>query len=136
MGQIHESGVHLEIVNLMVTTLNDDMNDVRRMCQWIRDSLSAEVPLHFTRFSPSYKLTSLPRTPVETLESAAGIADEEGLQYVYIGNLPGHKRNSTFCPGCGKRIIKRVHFSVLSLDVEKGRCRFCGHPIPGVWRDA
>ncbi len=136
LTQVHESGVHLEIVNLVVPTLNDNMSDIRRMCQWIRDTLSAEVPLHFTRFSPSYKLTGLPRTPVKTLESAAGIADEEGLQYVYIGNLPGHRRNSTFCPACGKRIIKRRHFSVLSLDVEKGRCRFCGHRIPGVWRDA
>ncbi len=136
LKQVHESGVHLEIVNLVIPTLNDDLGDIRRMCRWICDTLSAEVPLHFTRFSPSYKLTSLPRTPVETLESAAGIADEEGLQYVYIGNLPGHKRNSTFCPACGRKIITRVHFSVSSLDVEKGRCRFCGHRIPGVWRDA
>ena len=79
---------------------------------------------------------SLPPTPIETLESAAHIADEEGLQYVYIGNYPGHERNSTFCPECGEKIIERVHFAVLSLNVEKGKCRFCGHSIPGVWRDA
>jgi pyruvate formate lyase activating enzyme len=133
LGQIHESGVHLEIVNLMVTTLNDDLDDVRRMCQWIRDTLSDEVPLHFTRFFPAYKLTSLPPTPVETLESAAQIADEEGLQYVYVGNVPGHERNSTFCPTCGAKIIDRKHFSVRSLDVVKGRCVFCDHSIPGVW---
>ena len=136
LEQIHHSGVHLEIVNLVVTTLNDNLDDIRRMCQWIRDTLSDEVPLHFTRFFPAYKLTSLPPTPIETLESAAHIADEEGLQYVYIGNYPGHERNSTFCPECGEKIIERVHFSVLSLNVEKGKCRFCGHSIPGVWRDA
>jgi pyruvate formate lyase activating enzyme len=136
LKQIHRNGVHLEIVNLVIPTLNDDFDDIRRMCQWIGDTLSDEVPLHFTRFSPAYKLTSLPHTPIETLEHAAGIADEEGLQYVYIGNVPGHKRNSTFCPACGEKIISRTHFSVLSLDVEKGRCRFCGHRIPGVWRDA
>lgn len=136
LTQIYQAGVHLEIVNLVIPTLNDDLDDVRRMCQWIRDTLSDEVPLHLNRFSPAYKLTSLPRTPIETLESAAGIADEEGLQYVYIGNVPGHRRNSTFCPNCGEKIISRIHFSPLSLDVEKGRCRFCGHGIPGVWRDS
>ncbi|HAL61289.1 MAG TPA: AmmeMemoRadiSam system radical SAM enzyme [Chloroflexi bacterium] len=136
LQQIHQSGVHLEIVNLVVTTLNDDMDDIWRMCQWIRHTLSDEVPLHFTRFFPAYKLTSLPPTPVETLESAAHIADEEGLQYVYIGNCPGHVRNSTFCPECGENIIARLHFAVLSLDVEKGKCRFCGHTIPGIWWDA
>ncbi len=73
---------------------------------------------------------------MEALEGAARSADDAGLQYVYIGNVPGHERNSTFCPACGEKVITRVHFSVLSLDVEKGRCRFCGHQIPGVWREA
>ena len=136
LQQIHQNGVHLEIVNLMVTTLNDDMDDVRRMCQWIRDTLSREVPLHFTRFFPAYKLTSLPPTPIETLESAAHIADEEGLKYVYIGNVPGHERNNTFCPECGETIIDRVHFSVMSLNIVGGKCSFCGHEIPGIWWDA
>lgn len=135
LKQIHQSGRHLEIVNLLIPTLNDDMDDVRRMCGWIGGNLSREVPVHFTRFHPAYKLTSLPPTPLETLEAAAQIADEEGLQYVYIGNYPGHERNSTFCPGCGDKIISRVHFSVLSLDVEQGRCRFCGQDIPGIWWD-
>jgi pyruvate formate lyase activating enzyme len=136
LQQIHRSGRHLEIVNLIVPTLNDDVDDVRRMCEWIGDTLSPEVPLHFTRFHPAYKLPSLPPTPLETLESATRIADEQGLQYVYLGNYPGHERNSTFCPACGEKIIERVHFSVLSLDVEKGNCRFCGQKIPGIWWDA
>lgn len=136
LQQIHQSGVHLEIVNLVVTTLNDDADDIRRMCRWIRDTLGDEVPLHFTRFHPAYRLTSLPPTPLETLERAVQVADAEGLQYVYIGNYPGHERNSTFCPACGEKIIGRVHFAVLSLDVEEGKCRFCGHRIPGIWWDA
>jgi len=135
LQQIHQSGVHLEIVNLVVPTLNDDLNDIRRMCRWIRDTLSDDVPLHFTRFFPAYKLTKLLPTPIETLEDAAHIADEEGLQYVYVGNCPGHERNSTFCPECGEMIIGRRHFAVLSLDVVGGKCGFCGHSIPGVWRD-
>jgi pyruvate formate lyase activating enzyme len=133
LQQIHGGGKHLEIVNLMIPTLNDEPDDVRRMVRWIRDTLSAEVPLHFTRFHPAYKLTSLPPTPVETLEGAARIAEEEGLQYVYVGNVPGHERNSTFCPACGEKIVSRVHFVVLSLDVVEGKCRFCAHPIPGIW---
>jgi pyruvate formate lyase activating enzyme len=136
LQQIHQSGVHLEIVNLVVTTLNDDADDIRRMCRWIRDTLSDEVPLHFTRFHPAYRLTSLPPTPLEALERAVQVADAEGLQYVYIGNYPGHERNSTFCPACGEMIVGRVHFAVLSLDVEEGKCRFCGHRIPGIWWDA
>jgi pyruvate formate lyase activating enzyme len=133
LKQIHNSGSHLEIVNLVVTTLNDDMDDIRSMCQWIGETLSDEVPLHFTRFFPAYQLTSLPATPIETLEQAAQVADEQGLKYVYIGNVPGHERNSTFCPQCGEKIIERVHFAVTSLDVIDGNCRFCGHKIPGIW---
>jgi pyruvate formate lyase activating enzyme len=83
----------------------------------------------------SGKLTNLRPTPIDTLESAAQIADGEGLQYVYIGNCPGRERNSTYCPACGETIIERSHFSVLSLDVEEGKCRFCGHSIPGIWWD-
>jgi len=135
LENIRKAGKHLEIVNLVIPTKNDDLDDIRQMCVWIKENLGDEVPLHFTRFSPAYKLTNLPPTPVETLEEAAGIADEEGLQYVYVGNVPGHERNSTFCPQCGERIIHRVHFSVLSLDVESGKCRFCGHEIPGIWWD-
>jgi pyruvate formate lyase activating enzyme len=136
LGQVHRSGVHLEIVNLVIPTLNDSPDDIRRMCRWICDNLSIEVPLHFTRFFPNYKLTSLPPTPIETLENAARIADEEGLHYVYVGNCPGHERNSTFCPQCGRRIVERVHFGVVSLDMQEGKCRFCGHSIPGIWCDA
>ena len=136
LQQIQHSGTHLEIVNLVIPTLNDDLEDIRRMCQWIRDTLSAEVPLHLNRFFPHYKLNGLPPTPVETLESAAHVAGEEGLQYVYVGNCPGHERNSTFCPACQRKIIDRTHFSVISLDVQAGQCRFCGHTIPGIWRDA
>ena len=75
----------------------------------------------------------LPATPVETLEAAVAIADEVGLHYVYLGNVPGHERNSTFCPSCKVRIIPRLHFTVIANDVVNGKCRFCGHPIPGIW---
>jgi pyruvate formate lyase activating enzyme len=135
LENIRKVGKHLEIVNLVIPTKNDDLADIRRMCVWIKENLGDQVPLHFTRFSPAYRLTNLPSTPIETLEAAAAIADEEGLQYVYLGNVPGHERNSTFCPQCGERIIHRMHFSVLSTEIEGGKCRFCGHEIPGIWWD-
>ncbi len=130
---IKEESKWLEIVNLLIPTLNDTPEDIERMCLWIKDNLGADTPLHFSRFFPNYRLTHLPATPVATLEEAYRIGKTAGLNYVTIGNLPGHKNNSTFCPSCGRSIISRRHFSVLSNDVVEGRCRFCGHPVPGIW---
>ena len=130
---IKKKGIWLEIVNLHIPTLNDDPQDVRRMCGWIKENLGKDVPLHFSRFSPAYQLTTLPATPIKKLEKAHKIAKEVGLEYVTIGNVPGHKYNSTFCPECGKRLIHRIHFHVLSNKIKDGKCRFCGHHIPGIW---
>jgi pyruvate formate lyase activating enzyme len=130
---VKKSGKHLELVHLIIPTLNDDPDDMRRMCEWTAENLGDQVPVHFIRFFPAYKLQRLPPTPVETLEQAVAIADDVGLQYVYIGNVPSHERNSTFCPNCGRCIVERVYFFAISLDVEDGKCRFCGHPIPGMW---
>jgi pyruvate formate lyase activating enzyme len=130
---VTRAGTHLELVHLIVPTLNDDPDDIQRMCKWTAEHLGNQVPVHFIRFFPAYKLQRLHPTPVETLEQAITIADDVGLQYVYIGNVPSHERNSTFCPNCRKRIIERAYFFVTSLDMEGGKCRFCGHVIPGVW---
>jgi len=130
---IRGAGKHLEIVNLVIPTLNDNLDDIRRMCAWIKANLGRDVPLHFTRFFPAYRLQRLPSTPVETLEAAAQIADAEGLEYVYIGNMPGHRRNSTFCPRCGETLIKRVHFSVLEMRLDHSKCPTCSHEVPGIW---
>jgi pyruvate formate lyase activating enzyme len=130
---IKEEGIWVEIVNLVIPTMNDDPEDIRRMCEWIKENLGSDVPLHFSRFSPAYRLTNLPPTPVETLEMAHRIAKGVGLDYVTIGNVPGHINNSTFCPKCEKRLIHRVHFQVLKNEIKDGRCKFCGHSIPGIW---
>ncbi|MDP2961073.1 MAG: hypothetical protein Q8N71_06580 [candidate division Zixibacteria bacterium] len=103
------------------------------MCIWIRNHLGKDTPVHFNRFFPQYKLTNLPPTPLEILENTYRIAKGEGLEYVYIGNVPGHEMNSTFCPRCKKRIIYRTHFLVSSQEVKEGKCRFCGYPIKGIW---
>ncbi|MGD2279459.1 MAG: AmmeMemoRadiSam system radical SAM enzyme [Candidatus Omnitrophota bacterium] len=130
---IKKEGVWLEIVNLLIPTMNDDPRDVRKMCEWIKDNLGKEVPLHFSRFYPAYKLTNLHPTPVRALDEAHRIASDVGLEYVTIGNVPGHKYNSTYCPNCKQRLIHRYHFKVFSNNVQNGKCRFCGHPIPGIW---
>jgi len=130
---IKREGKWLEIVNLMLPTLNDDMTTVQEMCNWIRENLGADVPLHFTRFFPAYRMTHLLPTPVKTLESAREVAVKEGLQFVYIGNVPAHRYNSTFCPKCDRLIIGRLHFSVMTVEIRKGKCRFCGYPISGLW---
>jgi len=127
------SALHLEVVNLIIPGHNENLHQIRAMCRWIRDHLGDETPVHFNRFVPAYKLTHLPPTPAETLDSAASVADEEGLKYVYIGNMPGHERNSTFCPSCGKRLIHRTHFQVLSMEIQEGSCPQCGEEIPGIW---
>lgn len=124
----------LEIVNLLIPTLNDKYEDIRQMCLWIKENLGANVPLHFSRFFPNYKLTNISPTPVKTLETAHYIARDVGLKFVTIGNLPGHKFNSTFCPKCNKLLIHRIHFEVREINIIDGKCKYCKLPIPGIWK--
>ena len=131
---LKEEEVWFEITNLIIPTFNDDPEQIREMCIWIRENLGKDIPVHFSRFFPAYRLTRIPPTPIETLEKAIEIATEEGLEYITIGNVPGHDANSTFCPNCGEVLIQRVHFHVLANNIEDGKCRSCNHPIPGIWR--
>ena len=125
--------VHLEITNLMIPTKNDDMNVVREMCLWIAKELGPDTPVHFSRFYPLYKLKSLPATPVSTLEKARSVAMAAGLEYVYIGNVPGHEGENTFCPKCKKMVIRRTGYVVGEVNLKEGKCKFCGRPIAGIW---
>ncbi|MFQ6013953.1 MAG: AmmeMemoRadiSam system radical SAM enzyme [Anaerolineae bacterium] len=133
MKTIQKEGVHLEIVNLVVPTLNDSEDALRGLCRWIMDNLGPDVPTHLNRFHPQYKLKNLPPTPVETLERAHDIAKEEGINYAYIGNVPGHPANHTYCANCGNLLIYRMGFAVMQYHLVNGKCKFCGNPIPGVW---
>ena len=130
---IYESGIHLEIVNLVVPTLNDSLEQLRTLARWVAHDLSPDIPLHFSRFHPQYKLTNLPPTPVETLDQAWEIAREEGMRFVYVGNVPGHPANHTICPSCGQQIVVRQGFQVQAYHIENGSCAYCGEPITGVW---
>ncbi len=129
-----QEGVFVEITNLIVPTLNDDEGGIRRMCAWIAETLGDRVPLHFSRFTPMYQLQGLPPTPVAVLERAAEIAAEEGLKYVYIGNVPGSRLESTWCPSCGRVLVRRTGYRVGELNLAGGRCKFCEEAIPGVWK--
>lgn len=130
---IREEGVHLEIVNLVVPTLNDKETEQQEMVRWIVENLGPLVPLHFNRFLPQYRLTALPPTPLETLERARAIAMDEGMPYVYIGNVGAHPAESTYCGRCHRLIIQRHGVLVLANHIVDGKCAFCGAPIPGVW---
>ena len=132
---LRRKGIHLELVNLMIPTKNDDMETVRKMCLWIKAELGPDVPIHFTRFYPMYKLRNLPPTPVETLERAREVALSVGLEYVYIGNVPGHEGENTYCPRCKKVLIARRGYFILANNVIRGRCKFCGKEIPGIWQE-
>jgi len=104
------------------------------MCGWIVKELGDDVPLHFSRFSPRYKLKSLYPTPAATLKKAAEVAKQVGLKYVYIGNVPGQKGEDTICPQCGRVVVDRSGYRVNALFISDGHCQFCQQKIAGVWQ--
>lgn len=130
---LKQEGVHLEITNLVVPGYNDDDESIIKMCLWIKDNLGPDTPLHFSRFHPEYKLLGVILTPIETLERARQIARDCGLKYVYIGNVPAHPGENTYCPRCQKPLIKRSGFIITEINLINGKCRFCGEKIDGVW---
>jgi len=133
---LKELGIWTEIVVLVIPTLNDDDASNREMFRWIRGELGPDVPVHLSRFHPTYKIQNLPRTPVATLERLHALARAEGINYVYIGNAQGHPTESTHCPDCGHKVIERFGYVIGKIDLEEGCCKKCRHPIPGVWESA
>jgi pyruvate formate lyase activating enzyme len=128
-----EEGVWLEITNLVIPSWSDNLEMIRKMCEWLAENGLQDCPLHFSRFNPLYKLNQLPMTPVSTLERAREIALKAGLRYVYIGNVPAHWGENTYCHKCGKLIIERRGFAILANHLTSGKCEYCGEAIPGVW---
>ena len=125
--------VWLEITNLVIPSWTDDFEMIKNMCEWLVSNGFAEYPLHFNRFFPLYKLTQLPSTPIATLLKARNIAIMAGCKYVYVGNVPEIGMENTNCPQCKKMLIERKGFAILSNNVLKGKCGFCGYGIHGVW---
>ncbi len=130
---IRKLGVWNEIVYLVIPTLNDTDEQFRGVARWMKSDLGLDVPVHFTRFHPDYLLKNLPPTPLASLERAKAIADAEGLHYVYIGNVPGHPAENTYCPRCRKPVVERAGFTIRSMRIKKGACQHCGQSIAGVW---
>ena len=131
--QIAKSRVHLEIVNLVVPTLNDSDKMLQGLIDWISGEVGSDVPVHFTRFHPDYQLLNLPPTPITTLERAREMALAKGMHYPYVGNVPGHAGNHTYCPKCKKVVVERQGFFVTQMNIKDGRCKFCKQKIAGVW---
>lgn len=130
---IAASNVWLEIVYLVIPTLNDSAGELRAVSRWIMKEVGPDVPVHFSRFYPQYLVKNLPPTPTSTLEKAHHIAREEGLRYVYIGNVPGHRAESTYCHQCKNTIINRIGYEIREIHLKEGRCPKCETPIPGIW---
>ena len=130
---MRQQNIWTEIVYLMVPTLNDSEEEISNLCKWIKEYLGNEVPVHFTRFHPQYLIKNLPPTPVKTLEMAKSIADGTGLHYVYIGNVPGHPAENTYCPVCKKSLITRTGYIIRDINISDHRCGFCKTEIAGIW---
>jgi pyruvate formate lyase activating enzyme len=128
-----DMGVWLEITNLVVPTWTDDPEQIRKMCRWLSDNGFKKVPIHFSRFYPTYKLEQLPPTPVDILNKAVQIAAEEGLTYIYTGNVPGNEVSDTKCPGCGNILIVRQGYTITTNNITGGKCNKCNRSIDGVW---
>lgn len=127
-------GKWLEIVYLVIPTVNDDPALISSMARWLVRAAGPYVPLHFSRFFPAYRLKNLPPTPIETLRRCRHLARQEGLKFVYVGNVPGSEAASTYCYSCGQTVIAREGYRILSYNLKPdGSCRFCGTRIHGLW---
>jgi len=128
-----EKGMWVELTNLVVPTYNDTTEDFSKLCDWVVENVGVEIPLHFSKFWPMFQLKNLPPTPVEVLTHARKIAMSKGIQYAYVGNVPGHEGNNTYCPVCKNIVIARRGYMILGYNLVGGRCKFCNHAIPGRW---
>ncbi|UCG16411.1 MAG: AmmeMemoRadiSam system radical SAM enzyme [Phycisphaerales bacterium] len=130
---LKDIGIWFELVVLIIPTLNDSSDEIRRMSRWVVKHLGPDVPMHFTRFHPTYRMTNLPRTPVSTIERCRQVAFDAGVHYAYAGNVAMHPGENTYCHGCRHELIRRVGMQTASNRLKDGKCPKCGTAIPGVW---
>ena len=123
--------IHVEITDLIVPQVGDDLDSARHLCRFVYDELGPDTPIHFLRFHPDYKMMEFGLTPVETLEKHHAIAKSEGLKYAYIGNVPGHPLEHTYCPECKNIAIERYGYNIGSWNLDNNNCcNKCGYPLP------
>lgn len=128
-----ELGIWIEVTTLIIPTLNDSEEELRRIAEFLRD-LSEEIPWHISRFYPAYKLIDLQPTPVKIIRKAREIGLETGLKYVYEGNVPGEGED-TYCHSCGRLLIHRYGYRILSNEIKDSKCPYCDAEIHGIWTD-
>jgi len=131
LKEMKKNDIHIEITNLVVPKTGDSIERIKELAAWIRDALGKDTPFHLLRFHPDYQLTTIPSTPIKTLEKAYAAVKEAGLNYVYMGNVPGHPYENTYCPNCNELLIKRFSFEITKWNLTKDmRCPTCGQEIP------
>ncbi len=128
----HKLGIWIEVTTLVIPGQNDSEDELGNIARFIRDT-SPDIPWHVTAFHPDYKMTDVPATSRESLLKAVRIGREEGLKFVYVGNIIDEENSSTYCPKCKSLLIKRNGYHVSAEGMEKGKCAKCGESIPGVW---
>ena len=121
--------MHVEIVTNIIPKMNDDDEQLRSIAKWIKNELGADTPWHVTRFIPYLEFSEHDPTSLEILERAHAIGMNEGLNHVYIGNVPGNPNESTYCSKCANMVIERQGYEIISFDIEKGKCKICNTPI-------
>lgn len=125
-------GIWVEVTTLLIPTLNDDLGEVRELARFIKNDLGKETPWHVSRFFPNYKEQELPPTDVEALRKVRQIGLDEGLYYVYTGNVPWDPGEKTYCPGCSYTLIDRVGYKIEKYSVRDGLCPKCKYKVDGV----
>jgi len=126
--EMKKQKIHVEITNLIIPKYGDDLEHFKKLVRWVVDELGNDVPFHILRFFPTYKVLDLPETPIQTLDKAFEIAKEEGLKFVYLGNVPGYKEN-TYCPNCGELLVERFGLFATRVNLSKNKCPKCGTKI-------
>ncbi len=129
-----KSGIETEITTLIIPTLNDSLEELQDIAKFLA-SISKDIPWHISAFYPAYKMISFPPTPHETLDKAYKIGLDQGLKYIYQGNVYNPEKSSTFCPKCKILLIKRENYdvSIEKIDLKNGRCLNCHEKIYGIW---
>lgn len=132
LKQMKKLGIWLEVTTLLIPTLNDDPAEIRGLARFIRDELGPETPWHVSRFHPDYKETGLPPTDAHALREVRQVGMDEGLHYVYVGNLPWDPGENTHCPECSYLVIERRGYVIRANNLEEGRCPQCHHQVAGL----
>ncbi len=127
----NKTKIHVEITDLVIPQVGDNLQEAKKLSKWVYENLGPMTPIHFLRFHPDYKMMEFPVTPIKMLEAHYNVAKEEGLQYVYLGNVPGHRLEHTYCHGCNEVVVSRYGFDITKWNLDdQNRCYFCGSKIP------